>query len=292
MSATDVPPESARRVESDTFSSGLTVPDFAACLHMGMRPVALVQGYCVMSWGFFGMGGGFTTPYQGSALSTYNCPHGYYGMGPDHRTWGQNSEQTWTTQAWATGFNSAYHRMVEEASEAGAHGVIGVVDVSRHLLEGGVREFHMYGTAVVVEGEKPPPQIWTSYLAGERLAKLIEAGFFPVSVAASMASVLVQSVCSTEILLHGSWDTYGVVNTTDEITQMADAEMQSRRLVRDRVRSTLGTDRLHGASLEASWREMGAGLFERDCVLRGTRVRQVRDADPLEPPRPVVVLRD
>ncbi|HLI54323.1 MAG TPA: heavy metal-binding domain-containing protein [Acidimicrobiales bacterium] len=290
MTVSDVPPESAGRLESGTFSSGLTIPDFAACLHMGMRPVALVQGYCVMSWGWFGTGGLYAR-YQGSGLSTYRCPHGYYAMGPDHRTWGQNTEQTWATQAWATGFNTAYHRMVEEAAEAGAHGVIGVVDTSRHLLEGGIREFHMYGTAVVVEGRQPPAQIWTCYLAGERLAKLMEAGFFPVSVSASMASVLVQAVCATEMLLHGSWDTYGMVNTTDEITQVADAEMQACRMARDRVRSTLGGDRLHGASIEAGWKEVGAGLMQRDCVLRGSRVRHVSDPGPIEPPRPVVVLR-
>lgn len=291
MSAPDIPSESAARVGGKTFSSGLSVADFAACTLMGLRPVALVQGYCVMSWGWFGTGG-YYMPNQGAALSSYRCPHGYYAMGPEHRTWGQNSEQTWITEAWATGFNTAYHRMVEEATQAGAHGVVGVVDTARRILEGGIQEFHIYGTAVVVDGEQPPPRIWTSYLAGERLAKLIEAGLFPVSVAASMASILVQAVCATETLLHGSWDTYGIVNTTDEITQMADAEMQARRLARDRVRSTLGSDRLHGAGLETGWREIGAGLFERDCVLRGTRVRRFRDAEPLEPPRPVVVLRD
>ena len=30
--------------------SGLTVPDFAACLQMGLQPVGFVQGYCVMQW--------------------------------------------------------------------------------------------------------------------------------------------------------------------------------------------------------------------------------------------------
>ena len=47
MSSADLPPETAGRLRRPAFSSGLTVPDFAACLQMGLRPVGLVQGYCV-----------------------------------------------------------------------------------------------------------------------------------------------------------------------------------------------------------------------------------------------------
>jgi hypothetical protein len=286
MAATDLPPESAGRVTSATFSSGLTVPDFAACLHMGMRPVALVQGYCVMRWSWV-----MNTPYYtGTAsryrsLSSYSCPHGYYATTAEHPRYGYNNEWTGLTDAWAEGYNQAYHRMIEEAAEAGAHGVIGVVDSARSLVDSGIREFHIYGTAVVVEDEPAPKQIWTSYLAGERLAKLIEAGFFPVSVVASMAAVFVNPVCVTEILDHGRWDQFGVVQPSDENIQMADAEMQSRRLARDHVKTRLGSDRLHGASLETGW---SAGACE--CTIRGTRGPRFREAEPLEPPRPTVRL--
>ena len=50
----DVPEAAPRRLESGSFSSGLTVPDFAACLQMGLRPVGLVQGFCAMQWGWYG----------------------------------------------------------------------------------------------------------------------------------------------------------------------------------------------------------------------------------------------
>ena len=52
----DLPEAALRRLESDSFSSGLTVPDFAACLDLGLQPVALVQGFCVMQWGWYGAG--------------------------------------------------------------------------------------------------------------------------------------------------------------------------------------------------------------------------------------------
>jgi Putative heavy-metal-binding len=297
MSTTDLPPESATRLQRAAFSSGLTVPDFAACLQMGMRPVGLVQGYCVMRWSWYGTGSPYSTSAywtgasQGSTLSNYRCPHYQYANSLEHRNWGSNVEQTWVTRSWAEGYNTAFTRMREEAAQAGAHGVVGVIDSSSHLIEGAIREFHMYGTAVVVEGVDSPGEIWTSYLAGQRLAKLVEAGFFPVSVVASMASVRVWAVCATEILLKGSYDMYGTVTSADEIVQVADAEMQARRVARDRIKGVLGHDTLHGASLEVGWNEISEGDFERHCTLRGTRVRRVAAAEPLPAPVPMVTLR-
>src|SRR5580693_10413549 len=64
----DLPEAAVRRLESTAFSSGLTVPDFAACLDLGLRPIALVQGFCVMQWGWYGPGSGYMrgmTPYVG-----------------------------------------------------------------------------------------------------------------------------------------------------------------------------------------------------------------------------------
>src|SRR5271163_4895001 len=94
----DLPEAAVRRLESDSFSSGLSVPDFAACLELGLQPVALVQGFCVMQWGWYGPGtagamrgmnpyiGGQQTP--GAYSETYRCPHGY--ISAEHRAWGQN----------------------------------------------------------------------------------------------------------------------------------------------------------------------------------------------------------
>jgi hypothetical protein len=337
--AGDVPPEAGGRLRSPAFSSGLSINDFAACRHLGLQPVALVQGFCVMGWSWYGTGspygyygGGYNRGYQGGAfggvgglggyrggypgtagggiggpfpgggggyggggrsrwgttLTSYNCPHYYAGL--DHRSWGENFEQRWIAAAWANGFNTAYQRMVEEAAEAGAHGIIGLVDTSTQLIDRSIREFHIYGTAVVVEGEPCPPAIWSSYLAGQRLAKLIEAGFMPTSVVAAMASVRVWAVCVTESLMRGGYPINSSTYTGSEITQISDAQMQARRLARDHVKSSLGPDTLHGADLEVGWRDVGEGDYEVDCVLRGTRVRRFKAADPLPPPDQTVRL--
>lgn len=295
MSDTDDLPEAAgRRFAEGAFSSGLSVPDFAACLQMGLEPLGFVQGYCVMQWQWYGMGspyGIYRTPYEGRGgyLETWQCPHGF--VSAEHRSWGQNVEQTWIEEAWGQGFGSAYRRMVEEATELGAHGVVGLVDTSERLSDLGVVEFRVQGTAVRVEDAPAPAQPWTTYLAGQRLAKLVEAGYAPVSIAAAIASVRVWAYCVTEYLTEGTSRGWGMQTAGVEIEQAAKAQMAARRLAREHVRAQLGGDSLHGAEMVASEREIGSGDREVQCILRGNRVRRFKDFDPLPAPRPTVRLR-
>jgi hypothetical protein len=205
----EVVTEAGRRLQSGPFTSGLSINDFAACLQMGMRPVGFVQGFCAMQWSFYYAGSPYlrgSSPYSGGSgtqyYETWNCPHGF--VSAEHRSWGQNYEQTWVESTWGQGFGAAYSRMMEEAAEVGAHGVIGVVDTMRHLGDVGITEFHITGTAVVVDGQAPPPRPWTTFLAGQRLNKLMEAGWAPVSVAASFSSIRVWAYCVTEYLMRGS----------------------------------------------------------------------------------------
>lgn len=298
----DALPEAAeRRLASGSFSSSLTPAELAACLDLGLEPVGLVQGFCVMSWGALaqtssflagGLGGAPYRPGPGGSgdySEVYRCPHGF--VSNDHRTWGQNFEQSWVEGAWAQGFGSAYQRLSDEAAAAGAHGVIGIVDSSRHLADMHITEFHILGTAVVVDGGSPPPggRPWTTYLAGPRLAKLIEAGLMPVSVAASMASIRIWAYCMTEYLMEGrnfTWGGYGA----QEVDQVSRAHTSARQLVRARVRAQIGDDALHGARLTFAGHELGEGDSVVECTLRGTRVRRWKDFDPMAAPIPTVHL--
>ena len=215
----DLPEAAVRRFAEGAFTSGLTVPDFAACLQMGLEPVGFVQGFCVMQWQWYGMGGDRAghgrlrapvRPDTGGYSENWQCPHGM--VSAEHRAWGQNYEQTWVEDAWTEGFTTAYDRMVEEAASAGAHGVVGVVDTSQPLADMGVLEFQVQGTAVRVTDGVPPAdgRPWTTYLAGQRLAKLVEAGYAPVSIVASVASVRVWANCITEYLTEGSNSMYSM----------------------------------------------------------------------------------
>jgi hypothetical protein len=292
----DLPEAAVRRLGSSAFSSGLTVPDFASCLELGLTPVALVQGFCVMQWAWYGPGSGFSrgfTPYNelahGDYQDTYRCPHGF--VSNEHRTWGQNFEQPWVESAWASGYGSAYQRLLEEAQELGAHGVVGVADRITHVSDSNTTEFHFLGTAVSVGGLDPPAGAvpWTTTLAGQRLTKSIEAGYMPVSMVAAMASVRVWAYCMTEYLMDGnaSWSGTGV----QTVDQVARAHMAVRQLARKHVRAQLGGDAMHAARIDVVRRELAQGDEVIDCTLRGNRVHRFKEFDEMQPPRPTVCLR-
>lgn len=295
----DLPEAAVRRLESSAFSSGLSVPDFAACLDLGLQPVALVQGFCVMQWGWYGAGGTMRgmSPYiggrqtPGAYTETYRCPHGF--ISNEHRSWGQNLEQPWVEQAWAHGYGTAYARMLEEAGTMGAHGVIGVADRVSNVADTGTTEFHFLGTAVTVEDGQPPPGgvPWSTYLAGQRLTKSIEAGFMPVAVVAALASVRVWAYCMTEYYMEGSMGGWGMTGGGPAVVeQVTKAHMASRQLARKHVREQLHGDELHGATMNVVTRELSQGDEVIDCTLRGNRVRRFKDFDPVVLPRPTVRL--
>jgi hypothetical protein len=292
----DLPEAAGRRFADGAFTSALSVPDFAACLQMGLQPVGYVQGFCVMQWRWYGMRSpfGMGVPYGGQGRGyeeSWQCPHGF--VSAEHRGWGQNYEQSWVEDAWRQGFDTAYRRMLEEAAEVGAHGVVGLVDASDRLGDLGVLEFKVQGTAVRVEGAPVPAGTppWTTYLAGQRLAKSIEAGFAPVSITASVASVRVWAYCITEYLTEGSNASWGYRMPASEIEQTSHAHMAVRRIAREQVRTQLGNDSLHGASMVTTEHELGQGDSELQCILRGNRVRRFKEFDPLPPPQPTVRLR-
>jgi uncharacterized protein YbjQ (UPF0145 family) len=226
---------------------------------------------------------------DGAYSETYRCPHGF--VSSEHRMWGQNVEQTWVESAWSEGYGAAYSRMLEEAGSIGAHGVIGVADQVTHLADTGTTEFHFLGTAVKVDNGPPPAGgvPWTTYLAGQRLTKSIEAGFMPVAVVAAMASVRVWAFCMTEYLMEGSRG-WGGPTSPHEVEQVSKAHMAVRQLARKHVRQKLSGDTLHGARIEVVKRELAQGDEVIDCTLRGNRMRRFKDFDEVPAPRPTVRL--
>ncbi len=291
----DLPEAAQRRFAQGAFSSGLSVSDFAACLEMGLEPVGLVQGFCAMHWGAFtrtGVMGRGVTPFagaQGGWVRNYQCPHGM--VSAEHRAWGQNYEQTWIEDAWREGFNSAYVRMMEEAQELGAHGVVGVIDTENPLSDTGVMEFHLRGTAVkLLDAPSTAQTPWSTFLAGQRLAKVFEAGYAPVSIVTSVASIRVWAYCVTEYLMEGTGGAWAGAVGTFEVDQIVNAQTKVRDLARARVRATLHGDSLHGANMSVSQREYAKGDLELQSRLSGNRVRRFKDFDPLPVAQPTVRL--
>lgn len=291
-----LPEAATRRLGAAAWTSGLSVNDFAAGEALGLHPVGFVQGFAVMQWAWYSnspyrnMGGPPAPTGQGQYSETWRCPHGF--VGTEHRMYGFNYEQTWVENNWVRGFGLAYERMVEEAAAAGAHGIVGITDAMGGLAGTGAVEFQIRGTAVVVPGAPAPPRPFTTFLAGQRLAKLLEAGLAPVAIVAAISSVQMIGYCITNYQLAGStggaWG--GGIQGVTSIGQVGKAQRAARHLAREHARSQLGQDVLHGASIELSEREIGEGDLAIQCLLRGNRVRRFRDYAALPQPAPVVRL--
>ncbi|HVX22100.1 MAG TPA: heavy metal-binding domain-containing protein [Acidimicrobiales bacterium] len=292
----DLPEAAGRRLGDTAWSSGLSIADFGACAALGLEPASVVQGYAVMQWTWYsGSMYRNTLTWQGRAApgqyaEQWQCPHGF--VGAEHRSWGYNAEVPWVQDAWAEGWGKAHDRMVEEAVAAGAHGVVGVVDDMQYLAGGSTAEFRITGTAVRVPGARFPRQPFTTYLAGQRLAKLLEAGYVPVSVVATLSAVQMFGYCITQYQLAGTSGTNwgGAVTGVGSIQQVNKAQRAARHLARERLRHQLDGDSLHGVALEQFEREAGEGDMTVQCLLKGNRVRRYKDFDPLPAPEPVVRL--
>lgn len=82
---------------SKPYTSGLSASDFAATLQLGMTPLAMVQGCCVIGWHRHAKNSPYWRPrflsreHQGAVLSSYKCPHVQAAMS-GHWTWGENFE--------------------------------------------------------------------------------------------------------------------------------------------------------------------------------------------------------
>jgi hypothetical protein len=280
------------------WSSSLTTNDFAACVEAGYEPLGFVQGCSVISWGWgssmtSSLGIGFSPTGFGTTRGyseQFACPHGF--ISPDHRMYGLNYEQDWVEDAWRAGFTSSYQRLAEEAVRLSAHGVIAIVDRVVHQPDTGTYRFTIEGTAVRVAGAADSKSLFTTFLAGQKLNKLLEAGFAPVAIVAEFVSVQVFSSCVTEYLLHGRGAMGWGAPAGGEVGQVSRAHEAARHVVRERVRARLGSDRLHAAHLEVHEREVGGSGPLIDAMLKGNQVRRFKAYDRLPLPRPVVRLVD
>jgi uncharacterized protein YbjQ (UPF0145 family) len=142
---------------------------------VGLPPVGEVMGCIVEHIGWQGFGGcGYYGPGAGWAAgrgATVTSGQGarYAGYKP-------------YVDALYRGYDTALARMVLEAQAMGADGVVGVRLSVTHLGQDN-REFVALGTAVRSAGEVHPARPFVTDLPGADVAKLLHAGWVPVSIA-------------------------------------------------------------------------------------------------------------
>ena len=254
------------------FDSGLTIPDFAACLSMGVSPLGLVQGYfCgqISNWSNYSYDAG------------YYYPCACYETGPHNQGWvGQVRD---LDDAWTQAHRTALSRMLDEAANLGAHGVVGVKTDISHPTNENSCEVHLYGTAVVIANAAPPRQLWSTQLAGHKLAKLVEIGFVPSSVAYSRCTAIMAEGCYMEYYGSGRCGTGYVISPLEDAHKLA------------RLRAIEGAVQM---SPDSSLYDVRMDVVEAEryrntyvmCSLFGSLVRRARAAVPVTPPVPTVSL--
>lgn len=265
--STDLP-----SIEGNAFNSSLSIPDFAACLSMGLRPVGMVQGFY---YGQLSSG----SNYSATPVRTYPCAC----MEVTYHQTGWLGTADTLDQIWMTAHEAALERMLTEAAGMGAHGVVGVTTRMSRPNGGAVIQAHLFGTAVIVEGASAPEKPWSTQLAGHKLAKLIEIGFVPSSVAYARSTAVLVEGCNLEYYGSGRYGTGHVVHPLEDAHKLARSGALSRV-------GQLGTHAsLYDVQMQVQEAE-GMQTSYITCTILGSFVRRVRAAMPTASPIPTVNL--
>jgi uncharacterized protein YbjQ (UPF0145 family) len=164
---------------SGTWGSALSADEFTAIRSTGFDPVGQVLGAAVYNIGYAGYG----CPAYGSA-GFGRVGVGY--AGPLRSVTavsgaGNLGSYAPVVQTLYQARRTAIGRMTTECQELGGHGVVGVLLSIGRFPAGGL-EFKAIGTAVRAHGAKAPKTPFTSDLSGQDFAKLLLAGWMPVSL--------------------------------------------------------------------------------------------------------------
>jgi len=278
------------RAGRTAWTSDLTVAEMAAIGHAGFEPVGMVMGSSVYriaaQWGYSTVFGGGQM-VAGGRVRTYPCPHGFYygsGVGTEHRT-GYNWEHRYYEAGITETRNLALRRILEEAHGLGAHGVVGVRIIRRHLEGvGNSLEFTCIGTAVRRRGGPQLRVPFMSHLDGVAFSKLLHGGYVPVALVMGIGAMEIDPGCGTEWALR-SW-------SNSRIQQISDGIEEARMLGINHLEgevATVDADGAVGVETDLATYELGGESMLVELFLLGTAVRRYAK-EPLDEP-PLLIMR-
>lgn len=160
----------ARSKRSGLTTSLLPVGGDTALESVGFFPIGEVMGSCALHFGF---------------RRQFNCG---YGMSVTSR-YESSTAQGQRVGGLNDGYGAAISRMVSEAHQLGAHGVVGV-RLTLDRRDTGTVEFIALGTAVrgaVSQGAALPGQPFTTSLSGADVTCALRNGWVPVSIAVAIS---------------------------------------------------------------------------------------------------------
>jgi uncharacterized protein YbjQ (UPF0145 family) len=257
--------------EDHAFTSDLTVGEHHAIRSVGFSPVGQVLGSCVYQIGYTGSWYcGYT--YSSNAMVT---------------------EASGIAESLYEARQLAMNRMVQECQGLGADGVV-AVRLSIQPFPAGGLEFQAIGTAVRADGEVRPARPFTSDLSGQEFAKLMVAGWVPVSLVLGIA-VLVRHDDYRTQRQRMSW-------VNQEMRGYTELVNKTRHTARQRLRADCARAGGKGVVLQ----EMDLQVGERPCragpgddnhdhlveaTVIGTAIAPFRAKANTAPPAPLPMLR-
>jgi uncharacterized protein YbjQ (UPF0145 family) len=264
---------------AEAFTSDLTVSEFALLHAEGIRPLRQVMGSSIFQRGWQGLPAGVGSGWGGRS----------------GRMW--TSELTQVSGAYNASREHALSRLRQEAVQAGADAVVGVlVRTGRDPFgEVGTVEFTAIGTAVRLPPALRTPEPVITDLSGPDYVKLAAAGYRPVGVVGVTTVVYVASSARQAWVLASGNSIFSVAGQANqELTDFTEGFYQAREIALghlNRQASGLGAHGIVGVSIRqemAPYEYDAGGRQQRDLIvtlhLLGTAITEGH-----EPVRPVRV---
>jgi uncharacterized protein YbjQ (UPF0145 family) len=180
--ATELPPGARARIgqaRQGTWTSGLSVDEFACLRVAGFEPVGQVMGSTVHNLGWWygnRIDCGYLAGYGGTARTITSGSRGAWGGYASYIDTIYRARRT------------AMGRMAAECAALGGDGVVAVrLHIAPFQGAAGHLEFQAFGTAVRAAGNVRPGKVFLSHLSGQDFTKLIAAGWVPVDMALGMS---------------------------------------------------------------------------------------------------------
>jgi uncharacterized protein YbjQ (UPF0145 family) len=248
--------EQRERGEPGSFTSSLSVDEFAAIRSVGFTPVGQVLGSAVYNVGWWYDGCGYGGPRFGGMGGGFS---GYGGWGPAPVVPVRATAELLTRAR-----HAAVDRLRAECEGLGGDGVVGV----RLLVEsfyGNGLEFMAVGTAVRADSAVRPRRPFTSDLSGQDFAKLLRGGWVPVGLAMGVGAVVRHDDWALA-MQQTSWSNQEVAGSTELVAA-----------ARHQARDALLADARAQGGQTVVLRDSSLGIAEVQCRSWSGRENEARD---------------
>ena len=219
-------------------------------------------------------------------MHSYPCPHGrgrVVRRTSGHYT-GFNFELPGPGAALGQAFESALDRLVTDASQLGAHGVIEItVRVEGEPMLHGMVALTLTGTAVRHESAPSADARFTTSVGAQALVKLLGEGLFPTNVSFGAVLLAAWTGCGARVALDAGFST--------QVPQLADLMTQARDLGTERVVAGCpGADLVLDTHLTHAFHEASKTDYRVAAWASGSGVRRFAEAVPREPATMVLTM--